>query len=61
IGDADAMIPGRVPSAFANLEIVARISLTGEPIAQPGDWFGQQLVTPAEGTTVQLIIDEQVP
>lgn len=61
IGDADAMIPGRVPSAYASLEIIARISLTGEPIAQPGDWFGQQLVTPATGATVELVIDQRVP
>jgi len=61
IGDADAMIPGRVPSAYVSLEIIARISLTGEPIAQPGDWFGQQLVTPAAGATVELVIDQRVP
>ena len=61
IGDADAMIPGRVPSAYANLEIIARISLTGEPIAQSGDWFGQQMVRPAASGEIALVIDQQVP
>jgi cytochrome c-type biogenesis protein CcmH len=61
IGDSDAMIPGRVPSGFANLEIVARVSLSGQPVAQPGDWYGQeQVTTPANGT-VDIVIDQQVP
>ncbi|MDX1405417.1 MAG: hypothetical protein R3192_12805 [Woeseiaceae bacterium] len=61
ISDADAMIPGRVPSAFAELEIVARVSMSGNPIAQSGDWFGQQLVATADTDQISLMIDEQVP
>lgn len=61
ISDADAMIAGRVPSGFAQLEIIARVSLTGQPVAQPGDWFGQQIIDTAATETVQIIIDQQVP
>jgi cytochrome c-type biogenesis protein CcmH len=61
IGDSDAMIPGRVPSGFAQLEIVARVSMSGEPIAQSGDWFGQQTISTADANEVSVIIDEQVP
>ena len=61
ISDADAMIAGRVPSGFAQLEIIARVSLTGQPVAQPGDWFGQQIVDTTATETVQIIIDQQVP
>ena len=61
IGDADAMIPGRVPSGFAQLEIVARVSMSGQPIAQSGDWFGQQTISTSEANEVSIIIDEQVP
>jgi cytochrome c-type biogenesis protein CcmH len=61
IGDSDAMIPGRVPSGFANLEIVARVSLSGQPVAQPGDWYGQQQVTTATSDTVEIVINQQVP
>jgi cytochrome c-type biogenesis protein CcmH len=61
IGDSDAMIPGRVPSGFANLEIVARVSLSGQPVAQTGDWYGQQQVTTAASDTVEIVIDQQVP
>lgn len=61
ISDADAMIAGRVPSGFAQLEIIARVSLTGQPVAQPGDWFGQQIIDTAATETVRIIIDQQVP
>lgn len=61
LSDADAMIPGRVPSQFAELEIVARVSVSGEPMARPGDWFGQQTVSTSESNEVAVIIDEQVP
>ena len=61
ITDADAMIPGRVPSAFATLEIVARISLSGQPIAQSGDWYGQQIIQANSASPVQIVIDQQVP
>lgn len=61
IGNSDAMIPGRVPSGFAQLEIVARVSMSGQPIAQSGDWFGQQTISTAESKEVAISINEQVP
>jgi cytochrome c-type biogenesis protein CcmH len=61
IGDSDAMVPGRVPSGFAQLEIVARVSMSGQPSAQSGDWFGQQTISTAESSEISVIIDEQVP
>lgn len=61
IGDGDAMIPGRVPSGFEELEVVARVSLAGQPIAASGDWFGQDVVVLAESDTVNIEIDQQVP
>lgn len=61
LSDADAMIPGRVPSAFAKLEIIARISLSGQPIAQSGDWYGEQLVDIPTTGPIQILIDQRVP
>jgi cytochrome c-type biogenesis protein CcmH len=61
IGDSDAMVAGRVPSGFAQLEIIARVSVSGQPIAQSGDWFGQQTISTAGSNEVSIIIDEQVP
>lgn len=60
IGDSDAMIPGRVPSGFTELEIIARISTSGQPIAQPGDWFGQAIVSPGGSAEIDIVIDRQV-
>lgn len=61
ISDADAMIRGRVPSAFAELEIVVRVSDSGQPMAQPGDWFGQGRVETAEDGSISILVDRQVP
>ena len=61
IGDGDAMIPGRVPSAFQELEIIARVSLTGQPVAQPGDWYGSLVYDAGSADAVAIVIDEQVP
>ena len=61
LGDSDSMIPGRTLSAFAEVELIARVSLSGQPVAQSGDWFGSQIVKPAENNSVTLSIAEQVP
>ena len=61
LGDGDAMIPGRPLSAFAEFEIVARISVSGQPIAQSGDWYASMVVKPAETQRVALQIDQQLP
>ena len=59
--DADAMIPGRVLSGFTQLEIVARASSSGQPIAQPGDWFGRSEIDTTDNRTLSIVIDQQVP
>jgi cytochrome c-type biogenesis protein CcmH len=61
LSDSDAMIPGRVPSAFAELEIVAKASVSGNPIAQSGDWFGSARVNRGSDGVLQVRIDQQVP
>ncbi len=60
LDDGDSMIPGRSLSGFAEVEIVARVSLSGQPVAQPGDWFGSQIVRPADQSDIDLAIDELV-
>jgi cytochrome c-type biogenesis protein CcmH len=61
LGDSDSMIPGRNLSAFPEFEIVARVSISGEPVAQSGDWFTAVIVKPAESNELSLSIDQQVP
>jgi cytochrome c-type biogenesis protein CcmH len=61
LGDRESMVPGRSLSGFAKFELIARVSLSGQPGAQPGDWFGSVLVTPAQNNHVAISISEQVP
>ena len=61
LGDAQAMILGRNLSMFAEFEVVARISVSGQPVAQSGDWFASAIVRPAENGNVTLLLDQQVP
>ena len=60
LSDHDAMIPGRALSAFAEVEIVARASSTGQPVQQPGDWLATASVTTANGEQLAMVIDERV-
>jgi len=60
LGDRESMIPGRNLSAFAEFEMIARVSVSGSPGAQSGDWFAAQIVRPAESSEVDLLINEQV-
>lgn len=57
--DADAMIAGRGISTLATVEVVARASLSGQPAARSGDWFGTAQAAP--GNVLNLTIDQQVP
>lgn len=61
LSDAQSMVEGRELSAFAEIELLARVSLSGGPAAQSGDWFGSLIVRPAENSIVTLTIDQQVP
>ncbi len=60
LSDSDAMIPGRLLSAFSELEIVARVSMSGQPVAQSGDWYGEKLIRPSETSEVSIVIDREV-
>ncbi|MEX2125793.1 MAG: tetratricopeptide repeat protein [Woeseia sp.] len=60
LSDADAMIPGRLLSAFDRLEIVARVSVSGEPIAQPGDWYGEHTISRPGTAPVEIVIEQQL-
>lgn len=60
LSDSDAMIPGRLLSGFSELEIVARVSMSGQPVAQSGDWYGEKIVRPSESGEISIIIDREV-
>jgi len=60
LGDRESMIPGRSLSGFAEFEMIARVSVSGSPGAQAGDWYASLIVRPAENDQVELVINEQV-
>lgn len=64
LSDRDAMIPGRPLSGFSQVELVARVSVSGAPAAQPGDWFNSIVIdraeTASDGSAIDLVIDKIV-
>jgi cytochrome c-type biogenesis protein CcmH len=61
IGDQDSMMQDRLISAETEVQVQARISLTGSPAAKPGDWqSAPQVVTLDSAETVELVINQKV-
>ena len=60
LSDRESRVPGRELSGFEEFELVARVSLSGQPVSQPGDWFGSVIVKPAENGSIELSIDTPV-
>lgn len=61
LDDQDAMMPGRNISGQDKVEVVARVSKTGRPIASPGDLqAAAQAVVVGRQKTVSLTIDKVV-
>jgi len=61
LSDANSMIPGRSLADFDEVTLIARLSKTGQPQEQPGDWYAQTSYRPKGGNgTVALVIDQVV-
>jgi cytochrome c-type biogenesis protein CcmH len=60
LSDANSMIPGRSLAAYPQITVVARLSRSGQPTAQPGDWQAEAVVRPGDSETVALVIDQVV-
>lgn len=62
LSDANAMIAGRGLSSVPRAQIVARLSMSGSPQAQPGDFYGEAdyVVQPGTGS-VSIVIDRVAP
>jgi len=61
LSDQESMIAGRSLSTFSEFELIARVSISGQPAAQSGDWFGSVQVRLADADGVVVAIDRQVP
>jgi cytochrome c-type biogenesis protein CcmH len=59
--DANAMIPGTSLTQVDALALVARVSLTGRPMASSGDLYGEVRYDPAAKGRISLTIDKVVP
>lgn len=60
LSDANSMIAGRSLSNYDELTLVARLSRSGQPAEQPGDWYAQTMFRPKEGGALALVIDQVV-
>ena len=61
LSDANSMIPGRSLGDYDEITLIARLSKSGQPAEQPGDWYAQTRYRPKEGPdTVALVIDQVV-
>jgi hypothetical protein len=61
ISDRDSMLQERKISLEAEVQLQARISLTGSPAAASGDWQSAPVVVPlGSSDTVELVLDQQV-
>lgn len=62
LDNSSAMIPTMTLSAFDSVTVGARISASGDPIAQTGDWFTEAAdVVPQSSPSLELTIDRQTP
>ena len=59
--DENAMIPGASLTQVESLALVARVSLTGRPMASSGDLYGEVRYDPAGKGRIKLTIDKVVP
>jgi cytochrome c-type biogenesis protein CcmH len=53
--DADSMLPQKPISSAGNLTIMARLSMTGQPLASAGDWQSPTVVLP-QNAEDQLVL-----
>lgn len=61
LDDSQAMVPGQALSQHREVTLVARISASGNPIAQPGDLEGRLQGVQVGSHEVRLVIDRVLP
>ena len=58
---ADSMIPGRLFSSGQNVQVIARIARTGNPVGTSGDPFGEVSYRVGKDGLASLVIDRLTP
>ena len=56
LSDADSMVPGLKLSDHEQVEVIARVALSGTPAAQPGDFYGSLVA--GRDSSVSIAIDK---
>jgi cytochrome c-type biogenesis protein CcmH len=59
--EEDSMMAGRSLSQFSEVEVLARVAVSGQRTQQSGDWIGRRNVSTQGGQAVDIEISEQVP
>lgn len=60
LSDANSMIAGRSLANYDELTLTARLSRSGQPAEEPGDWYARTVFHPKEGGALALVIDQVV-
>ncbi len=62
LSDKNAMMAGRSLSSLPRVQLVARITNSGEPVAQPGDLYGEMewMTGSSTGEGISIVIDRVV-
>lgn len=60
LSDRAAMLPGQSLADFPEIELIARVSLTGQATESAGDLFGVRVLRPGEESQVDIVIDRVV-
>lgn len=58
--DGDAMLPGRSLADLDELQLVARLSATGDATERAGDWYAQALHRTDDDSVVEIVINQRV-
>ena len=61
LSDKNAMVQGRLLSDQSSIRLVARISLSGSPLASSGDLFGETDWRQGQDRATEIVIDRAVP
>lgn len=60
ITDADLMLPGSSLASLGQAKLVARIALGGDPVAKPGDMFGEAAWAQGQAGPQAVVINQVV-
>jgi cytochrome c-type biogenesis protein CcmH len=61
LSPADSMVPGRAFSSGQNVQVIARIARSGNPVAASGDPFGEVTYRVGRDGVVSLVINRLTP